>query len=192
MTFTCRFTDDVKLLNAGAPRWIAGTAFTANKAFSSFQIGEKVVQRSTQVNYLDDVLDVDSGWTAFVCGNSNQIRLFAYSLMHHYAKTTDAIMWHFVNGSRYDKYRDAREIPRKPHMMVIDSLLTHPEMHPNATRGYDPARIGKIFDLININAGYTSSIVLCPDIDPETAHRMTTIRPEYMFYLKRQVEEQEH
>lgn len=172
------------------PKYIRGNKFEATTIFHKFEIIDIPVTKEMQVEYLESALNDDGGWTSFVCGSTEQCRMFAYSLMKHYAEETKSLLWHRVNGSRYDVLLDERF--RKPyHMIVVDSLLTHPKMHPNGSRAYDPARIGKIYDIVGEYRGESSLVILCPDLTPDEAHSICLIQPDLMWYLKPKVKDVE-
>ncbi|QIG70334.1 hypothetical protein EVB87_234 [Rhizobium phage RHph_N28_1] len=160
--------------------------------FASFDIIGKRVGRSDQETMLDEMLNDDGGWTAFVCSAPEYGRLFAYQMMRRYLEGDGArIEWHRVTGSRYDKHLDERKQGKKPHLLILDSLLTHPPMHPNGARGYDPTRVGKIHDIVNMYRGVSSIIVLCPELDPEQAYHMSNIQADMMLYMMRQYQQLE-
>lgn len=188
-TFTCKFTNSLEGKH-GTPSYIKGEAFDAIKFMSSFEIVGKLITRQIQVEWLNSMLDDDSGWVAFVCGRPEVIRMFAYKMMEHYYKETNKINWHRVNGSRWDELLDKR-FETFYHMIVLDSLLTHPPMHPDASRAYDPARIGKIHDIAGEYRGRASTIILCPELKPEEAYHISMVQPDFMFHLKPKGEDHE-
>jgi hypothetical protein len=185
MSFKCRFTADEKLQKLGAPRFIRCKEFDATEYMQQFEVIGKVVTSNEQVDYLDTCLNEDGGWVAFVCGqHPEQIRLFAYALFANYSKTSNKLDWHHVTGSRWDKYLDSVNDPPAKHLVVLDSLLTHPPMHPSGNRGYDPARLGKIYDITAKHRGKTSIVILCPGLLPEEAYHLSMIQFDMAFSLR--------
>jgi len=189
MGFKCSFGTDreeveTRLQKAGAPGYIRCQPFDATKVFSDFEVIQNHIGRDRQKEWLAEALSESCGWVAFACGMPEQVRLFSYCLMRHYAEAKGAIEWHHVTGSRWNKFLDSKDEPPIRQMLVLDSLLTHPPMHPNASRAYDPARIGKIFDIVAKYRGQTSIIVMCPDLLPEDAYRISMVQPDYMWNLK--------
>jgi hypothetical protein len=187
-TFTCKFTSDGILEKSGAPNYIRCNPFDAVKMFSTFEVIGKPITKNMQIDWLDSCLNDDGGWVIFVCGPvTEQLKLFGYSLMMHYAKNgahTNRLDWHHVTGSRWNKYLDSRDKILDPNMIVLDSLLTHPPMHPNGSRGYDPARIGKIYDIVAKYRGISSIVILCPDLLPEEAYHISMVQPDMFFSLR--------
>lgn len=179
----CYFDTNEKLKAAGSPHYIRGEPFSTDKLLKNCMVLEQPVNVDQQKSFINDMLTEDQGWTAFVCGLPETTRLFAYSMMRHYSESTRYITWHHVTASKWDKLIDARDKPILD-MIVLDSLLTHPPMHPNASRAYDPTRIGKIFDIVASYRGRSSILILCPELDPEEAFKISSIQPEFMLYLK--------
>ena len=64
-------------------------------------------------------------------------------------------------------------------------------MHPEASRGYEPARIGKIHDITAAYRGNSSVIILCPELTPIQAYEISLIQPDLMFYLKTKLKDTE-
>lgn len=185
MSFVCNFQTNKNMVAAKAPTYIRCNSFDATKLFSPFELRGQTVSRARQVEWLDSCLNEDGGWVAFVCGKATeQLKLFAYNLMFRYSKDSNKLDWYHVTGSRWCKYLDNRDRVAEPHMIVLDSLLTHPEMHPNGSRAYDPSRIGKIYDIVAKYRGMSSIIVLCPDLTPEEAHGISMVQPDILFFLK--------
>src|ERR1044072_2100629 len=101
MNFSCKFTPDDSLQKLGATKYIRCPDFDAPKMFASFDIIGKRVGRSDQETMLDEMLNDDGGWTAFVCSAPEYGRLFAYQMMKRYLDGDGArIEWHRVTGSR--------------------------------------------------------------------------------------------
>lgn len=189
--FMCKFDESLKLDRFNAPNYIRGEEFDAVKLFRSFEIVGKQVSSEDQVEYVEQMLNDDSGWVAFICGMPEQTRLFAHTMMGHYSQSTTAIDWHHVTGSTWDALLDGKHQPKTMHMLVVDSLLTHPAMHPNASRAYDPKRIGKIFDIVAKYRGKASILILCPELTPEESYRISQIQPEFMLHMKGKLKEVE-
>lgn len=185
-SFTCKHEQHDSMVKAGAPSYIRCNPYDATKMFKNFEVIDKPVGVNKQIEWLDSCLNDDGGWVAFVCGPiTEQLKLFSYSLMHHYAKSgSNRLDWHHVTGSRWNKYLDNRNDVIEPHMIVVDALLTHPPMHPNASRGYDPARIGKIYDIVAKYRGVSSIVVICPDLTPEEAYSISMIQADMFFNIK--------
>lgn len=176
--------DQERMETFGAPRFIRCNPFVAEEFLQPFDIIGRAVTREDQVGYLESCLEEDGGWVAFACGHPEQIRLFGYSLMHHYSSTSKDLEWVHVTGSQFNKFTDTKlDLPSRD-MLVLDGLLTHPPMHPEGNRGYDPKRIGKLYDIVAKYRGRTSIVILCPGIDPATAYQTSMIQPDMMFHLK--------
>lgn len=171
------------LQKLGAPKYIRGNPFQTKDRLHRFEIKDTPITRDRQVEWLNSMLTEDGGWVAFICGSSEDCRLMAYSLFNVYYEMSHNLIWHRPSSSSYDLLLDERKT-LNPHMIVLDSLLTHPKMHPNASRGYDPTRIGKIYDIVGKYRGFSSLVVLCPDLTPEEAHSISTVQPEFLFNLK--------
>lgn len=182
--FMCKFDESLGLHKFGAPNYIRGEDFDALKLFYRFEIIGKQVGTDEQATYLEQAVTDDGGWVAFICGLPEQTRLMAFTLMSVYRQENASVKWHHVTGSTWDYMLDSKKREADPHLVVLDSMLTHPPMHPNASRGYDPKRLGKIFDITAQLRGKTSIVILCPDLEPEEAYRISQIQPELMFYLK--------
>ncbi len=185
-SFTCKYTPHDGMIKAGAPNYIRCNPYDAIKLLSTFEVIDKPVSKQMQIDWLDSCINDDGGWVAFVCGSvTEQLKLFAYSLMFNYANNgSNKLDWHHVTGSRWNKYLDSRDKIPEPHMIVLDSLLTHPPMHPNGSRGYDPARIGKIYDIVAKYRGVSSIVVLCPDLTPEEAYRTSMVQADMFFNIR--------
>lgn len=184
-SFNCKFELNENMKGAKAPSYIKCEPFDAVKLFNPFEVIGQPISRARQVDWLSSCVKEDGGWVAFVCGRSSeQIKLFSYNLMLRYAVESDKLDWYHVTGSRWCKYLDSRDYVGVPHMIVLDSLLTHPPMHPNASRAYDPSRIGKIYDIVSKYRGQSSIVVMCPDLTPEEAHSICMVQPDMMFFLK--------
>lgn len=185
--FICKFDEEFNG-QYGTPKYIRGNGFDAFKMFHKFELMDILVTREMQQDYLDSAVNMDGGWVAFVCGVPEMCRMFAYTLMRYYSHDTDKLRWHRVNSSRYDILLDERF--RSPyHMIVVDSLLTHPKMHPNAFRSFDPGRIGKIHDIVAEYRGESSLVILCPELTPEEAYQVSLVQADLLFYLRPKVKD---
>jgi hypothetical protein len=189
MKFQCKFDDS--LVKFGAPRFIRCAPFDAVQYMQQFEIVGQTVNRDDQVSYLKSCTEEDGGWVAFVCGHPEQVRLFGFALMKVYATQTNKLDWHHVTGSQFNIYTDSKIDPPHKEMIVLDSLLTHPPMHPEGNRGYDPKRIGKIYDIVAKYRGQTSIVVLCPNITPHEAYLTSMVQADMMFLLKYRARELE-
>lgn len=191
MGFKCKFDNDERLQRLGAPKFIRCKPFDAMDYMQPFEVIGRMVDADEQKAYLQSCLDEDGGWVSFVCGHPEQVRLFAYQLMKHYGGTTNKLDWHHITGSRWDKYLDS--IKPEPHkdMIVLDSMLTHPAMHPEGNRGYDPSRIGKIYDIVAKHRGSTSIVILCPGLKPDEAYHLSMVQFDMCFNLKYRAKEME-
>lgn len=181
--FQCKF--DGRLENKfGTPNYIRGSSFDARSVFHSFEVLDIPVSKTTQMEYLDSIIEDDGGWVAFACGLPEMCRMFAFEVMARYhEQDSDLLLWHRVTSSRYDELLDNRN-DKFYHLIVVDSLLTHPKMHPSAFRAYDPSRIGKVHDIASKYRGRTSVLILCPELTPEEAYKCSMIQADQMFYLK--------
>ena len=187
--FHCKFENQLEG-QYGSPKYIRGSGFDAIKLFHRFEVMDTIVTREDQTGYLNSALTEDGGWISFVCGSPENCRMFAYSLMTHYASESNKLLWHRVNSSRYDILLDER-FRKQHHMIVLDCLLTHPKMHPNASRAYDPARLGKIHDIVGEYRGESSIVILCPELQPEEAYYTSMIQADLMWLLKPRVKDVE-
>ena len=184
-SFQCTYKTNENIVKAKPPVYIRCKPFDAIKYLSLFEVINQPISKTRQIEWLSSCLEEDGGWVAFVCGKATeQLKLFAYALLHHYSSESDKLDWYHVTGSRWCKYLDSRDKVAEPHMIVLDSLLTHPEMHPNASRAYDPARIGKIYDIVAKYRGNSSIVILCPDLLPEEAYRISMVQPDFFFNLR--------
>lgn len=179
----CKFENNQILVNAGCPKYIRGDQFSTDKMLRQYSIIDQPITVDRQRAQIASMCEEDQGWTAFVCGLPETTKLFAHTMMRHYSKETNLLHWHHVTSSKWDGLIDVKEKPNY-HMIVLDSLLTHPPMHPNASRAYDPTRIGKIFDIVSSYRGRASILILCPELEPEEAYRVSLIQPEFMLYLR--------
>lgn len=175
------FSQDPAFLNFGCPTFIKGASFSVEKRLSKFEINNKIVLSSTQSEWVDEILTVDGGWVNFLCGEPEDIRLAAFGLLYEYSKETSKIIWHRLNGSRYDRLLDDRE-KNNYQLIVLDGLLAHPSK--GSTLLFDPTRIGKIYDIVAKYRGSASIAVLCPNLSPQEAHDIAVVKPDYIWNIK--------